>query len=226
MLSALCLLLAVGPETVVCLDPGHPSEVGRGTQGKRITEIALAWSVAGKVRPKLEAAGIRVVMTKRSETEYVTNIRRAEIANQASANLMLRLHCDASAETGFTVFTPGKAGTFQGKTGPTQEVIDRSRAAGEQIHQSLVQQMKGKLRDNGLQPDSKTAVGSKYGALVGSIYSTVPVVLVEMFTLKNPGGGPTDEEYAITDAGQSTMALALVEGVKRAVAPRKRNQQR
>lgn len=214
MLPALWLLIAVGPPKVVCLDPGHPSEVGRGTQGKRISEMALAWVIAGKVRRKLEVEGIRVVMTKQSETEYVTNIRRAEIANRANANLMLRLHCDASSETGFTVYSPWQAGTYQGKAGPSREIIESSRLAGKQIHRALQTCLKGKLTDNGFQPDSKTAVGARYGALIGSIYSEVPVVLVEMFTLNNPTSGPTDEDYAISEAGQSAMVSALVDGVK------------
>ncbi len=226
MLPALWLLIAVGPPKVVCLDSGHPSEVGRGTQGKRISEMALAWVIAGKVRRKLEVEGIRVVMTKQSETEYVSNIRRAEIANRANANLMLRLHCDSSSETGFTVFSPWQAGTYHGKTGPSRETIERSRSAGDQIHRSLQTRLKGKLKDNGFQPDSKTAVGARYGALIGSIYSQVPVVLVEMFTLNNTTGGSTDEGYAVSEAGQSAMVLALVDGVKQALGLRQVHPQR
>jgi N-acetylmuramoyl-L-alanine amidase len=224
MLPALCLLLATGP--VVCLDPGHPSEVGKGTQGKQITEVALAWKIAVKLKSRLQASGVRVVMTKQSENQYVTNINRAEIANCAGANLMLRLHCDASTKTGYTVFAPFSAGTFKGRSGPSAAVIQGSRAAASIIHQSLQSRFKGVLHDNGLQPDTKTAVGAKHGALVGSIYSKVPVVLVEMFTLNNPTGGPNDEKFAASAAGQAAMVDALADGVTRALQAQKSRPQR
>jgi len=210
---------------VVCLDPGHPSEVGKGTRGRQITEIELAWTIAVKLKSKLQANGVRVVMTKQSENQYVTNVQRAEIANDARANLMLRLHCDASAQTGYTVFVPYKAGTYRGRTGPSATVIASSRAAGELVHQSLREQLTN-LRDNGLQSDEKTAVGGRYGALIGSLYSKVPVVLVEMFTLNNPTGGATDEKYASSKAGQAAMVDALADGLRKVLRDQKLRSQR
>ena len=61
--------------------------------------------------------------------------------------------------------------------------------------------------------DIKTAVGGKQGALTGSIFSKVPVVLVEMatITLKH------DEVFMLSEVGQRKMAEALADGVKAAL---------
>ncbi|HEX8687000.1 MAG TPA: N-acetylmuramoyl-L-alanine amidase, partial [Pyrinomonadaceae bacterium] len=88
--------------TVVCIDPGHPSEVASGRNVQNGTsEAHVDWAVAAKLRESLEARGYEVVLTKNSEGELVRNKERALVANRAGAALMLRLHCDASAERGF-----------------------------------------------------------------------------------------------------------------------------
>jgi N-acetylmuramoyl-L-alanine amidase len=93
---------------VICIDPGHPSEVGRGTQGRHLTEIQAAWQVAKKLQAVLIARGYRTVLTKRSEEQFVTNKARAETANQINATLMVRLHCDADAGSGLAVYAPDR----------------------------------------------------------------------------------------------------------------------
>src|SRR4051794_28339300 len=97
LLVASCLSFA----QTVCIDPGHPSEVGQGTHGKKITEIQAAWKVAVLLQKELESSGIKVVMTKSKESQFVKNKDRAMTANKAKANLMVRLHCDSEAGSGF-----------------------------------------------------------------------------------------------------------------------------
>ena len=189
----------------VCIDPGHPSEVGQGTHGKNITEIQAAWKVAILLKKDLESSGIKVVMTKGKEGQYVKNKDRAMTANKAKADLMVRLHCDSEAGSGFAVYIPKKKGTAQGKTGPSQEVLNKCGEVGPMFHTELVSGLKGKLKDNGLLPDTATAVGGKYGALIGSIFSEVPVVLIEMCRLSNK----KDEAFISSAEGQKTMAHAL-----------------
>ena len=61
----------------------------------------------------------------------------------------------------------------------------------------------------------KTAVGGRQGALTGSIFSEVPVVLVEMATITLRG----DEAFMASERGQARMARALAAGVRAALAP-------
>src|SRR5579872_6963623 len=82
--------------TVVCIDPGHPSEVGRGTAGRKITEIQAAWQVGLKLKSILNNQHIDTVLTKSAPYQKVTNRRRAEIGNGDTggprADLVVRLH--------------------------------------------------------------------------------------------------------------------------------------
>ncbi len=157
----------VAPEKqpVICLDPGHPSEVGRGTRGRRITEIMAAWEVAIRARKRLEKAGVRVVLTKNRPQEFVRNRARAEIANKAQSDLMVRLHCDAQARPGFAVYVPNKPGVSGNARGPAPDVIAASMAASKIFHKRFAQALAGVLTDRGLKPDSATAVGARQGAL-------------------------------------------------------------
>lgn len=69
------------------------------------------------------------------------------------------------------------------------------------------------LPDNGLRGDSAILVGRRQGALTGSVFSRVPVVLVEMCVLTNPG----DARLIASPGGVDAMASALAAGVLAAV---------
>src|SRR5579862_4872193 len=109
MRKLLCLFLLAtccfSPAQIICIDPGHPSEVGQGTTGKKLSEIHAAWVEAQLLKQLLEKQGFTVKLTKASEKEYVRNRARAEVANQAHADLMVRLHCDASSGSGFASYS-------------------------------------------------------------------------------------------------------------------------
>src|SRR4051794_26983269 len=95
--TSLLLLPVIGFAQTVCIDPGHPSEVGDGTRGKKLTEMHANWVDAVLLKRGLETKGIKVVMTKPSEKQFARNRARAETANAARADLMVRLHCDSAA---------------------------------------------------------------------------------------------------------------------------------
>lgn len=209
-----------GARTVVCIDPGHPSEVASGQNVQNGTsEAKVDWAVAVKLREALEARGYEVVLTKSSEEELVRNKDRALIANRARAALMLRLHCDASAARGFAVYYPDRKGRAKdGSVGPGPGVIEQSRRAARAVHAGLAEGLRGALEDNGVRTDYQTKVGREQGgALTGSIFSEVPVVTIEMVTLSDPG----DAEFIKTEEGQRRMADAIADGVARYVAPSK-----
>src|SRR4028119_68539 len=87
------------PPFIVCIDAGHPSETSAGARAHGLSENRLNWQVAVRLAHKLRAMNIPFVLTKTSENQYVTNRRRAEIANGANSHrtptsLFIRLHCD------------------------------------------------------------------------------------------------------------------------------------
>jgi len=212
--ALICQEPVIAPNQIVCIDPGHPSEVGVGTKGKHSTEVGIAWHVAQALKLKLEGHAHVVVMTKSKEMEVVTNKRRAEIANEAHAAIMIRLHCDASNGSGFAVYYPSQAGVSHGVRGPSNEVIAGSKAAAQYLHTAMAAALKGKLHDEGLKTDLQTAIGAKQGALTGSVFSKVPAVLVEMCVLTNP----KDEAFIQSKAGFDAMVDALDQGVMAALS--------
>lgn len=201
---------------VVCIDPGHPSEVNSGfTVQNGTTETHIDWVVAEKLRKLLVAQGIKVVMTKSSEKQMVKNKERALIANRAGADLMVRLHCDSSPDQGYAIYFPDRQGIAQGKTGPSQEVMERSHEAAKVLDAAMRKALEGVLKNGGVRGDSQTAVGSKQGALTGSIFSQVPVLTIEMVVLSHKA----DAALIQTATGQDRMAQAIADGVMQFVVP-------
>jgi N-acetylmuramoyl-L-alanine amidase len=195
---------------LVCLDPGHVSDYSQGTRGKRISEAELAWRYATQLHRLLEQRDFPVEMTKRSRNEKVSNQHRAEIANKAGANIFLRLHADARPEPGFAVYYPTRSGRIkEGVIGPPSEVRSLSRRAAFPFHDAMNSVLKGVFPDFGLFGDEKTLVGSQQGALTGSIFARVPVLLIEMGSLSND----RDEDFLLSKKGQQAMLAALVAGV-------------
>lgn len=211
MVLALSSALAAGQ--TICIDPGHPSENGRGSKGKKIDELTAAWKVAIRLKQLLNADGYKVVMTKSSQNQIVKNKKRAEIANAAHADLMLRLHCDATGGSGISVYYPDKAGRVDRVTGPSSSVREQSGTLAANFHPALVKGLAGKHPDRGLLTDRDTAIGRRQGALTGSIYSKVPVILVEMAVLSNP----KDEAFLTSKDGFEQLCRALAFGVRAAV---------
>lgn len=195
---------------VVCIDPGHPSETSAGNANvSGITENEINWRVALQLKKQLIKNGIRVILTKVRLTQKVTNKKRAEICNHAGAALMLRLHADYGNGTGFTVYYPDRKGKIYGVTGPSQTVIEQSRQAAAKIYAGMRGTLKSYLKGNGIKGDSRTKIGSRQGALTGSIFSHVPVVLVEMVYLNNR----RDARFLKSRAGQAIFCNALTAGI-------------
>jgi N-acetylmuramoyl-L-alanine amidase len=135
------------------------------------------------------------------------------VANRAHADLMIRLHCDSAAGSGFMTVYPDRQGTVGGVTGPSRKVMRESKIAATALHQTVIAALTGKLKSRGLVPDVRTHIGSKQGALTGSIHSKIPVVLVEMAVLNNAH----DDAFIASKSGQTDLAKALADGVASAL---------
>ncbi|MDE2127047.1 MAG: N-acetylmuramoyl-L-alanine amidase [Armatimonadetes bacterium] len=193
---------------IVCIDPGH-SAATVGARGRHSAEYRVAWHIALLLRRALLHAGCSVVLTKTSAGENVSNRARARIANRAHAALFLRLHCDAGSATGAGIYYPAIAGTIRGVSGPPAYVRIESRSAASLFHHAFIAALHGALHDRGIMTDMQTQVGRRlHGALEGSIYARVPVILVEMCVLTNPH----DEAFITSTDGAGKMVRALAAG--------------
>ncbi|GAC1653885.1 MAG: hypothetical protein NVS4B3_17330 [Gemmatimonadaceae bacterium] len=204
------------PGATIVIDPGHPSETSAGVVRRDgVTEVHVAWDIALRLGRLLERRGYRVVLTKTREQQLVRNRNRAELANRVGATLMVRLHCDASADHGFALYYPDRAGTVDGHTGPSNSIIRQSHEAADSLHAAMSVELAGLLKDGGIRGDSRTAVGGHQGALTGSIFADIPVVTVEMVVLSND----RDARFIAGRAGAAAMAHALADGIARYARP-------
>ncbi|GIU95839.1 MAG: hypothetical protein KatS3mg012_2296 [Gaiellaceae bacterium] len=203
---------------VVVLDPGHDLRAnlatepigpgsarrkikdGGGTRGvvSGLTEAELNLAVAQRLRPLLERAGIRVLMTRtRTAGTSMGNIARARIANRSGAALFLRIHADGSADRGVR----GTHTLYPAlRRGWTDDVYAESRRAAAVVQRELVRALG--FPDRGLQERSD---------FTGFNWADVPVILVELGFMTNA----TEDRLLATAAYQRRAALGLCRGTLR-----------
>jgi N-acetylmuramoyl-L-alanine amidase len=113
-----------GKVQTVVLDPGHGG-YDRGQVSRYGYEKDFALDVARKLRPLLQAKGLRVIMTR--EGDYFVPLEvRAQIANAARDSIFVSIHFNATNDdpnaTGFEIFsfTPrGAPSTSDGAVAPS-----------------------------------------------------------------------------------------------------------
>jgi N-acetylmuramoyl-L-alanine amidase len=201
-------------EFIVCIDPGHPSETSDGATGNGLSENTLNWQVAQRLAAQLKARGVKYVMTKTSLHQRVTNRRRAEIANgdniyHQPCAIFLRLHCDTGSGRGYTWYYPSASARKGNVVGPPAAICAVSGRAARIINAGMKSILAGHLKDNPVKTDKSTFVGSKQGALTGSIYSLVPTALIEMCFINQEH----DARFIASAQGRELMAHAIVNGI-------------
>ena len=220
LLAALAAVPAAGGASapVVVVDAGHDlransetEAIGPGSETQKIkdgggtrgvvsglTEAELNLRVALLLRPLLEKAGVRVVMTRtRNAGTSMGNIARARIANRNDARLFLRIHADGSTH-------PSSRGTHTLyptlRRGWTDDVYAASKRAAGTVQRELVRALG--FPDRGLHERSD---------FTGFNWSDVPVILVEMGFMTNR----TDDRLLATAAYQRRAAVGLCRGTLR-----------
>jgi len=97
----------VGNVQTIVLDPGHGG-YDKGQVSRYGNEKDFALDVARKLRPLLQAKGLRVIMTR--EGDYFVPLEvRAKIANAAHNSIFVSIHFNATGDnpdaTGFEIFS-------------------------------------------------------------------------------------------------------------------------
>ena len=217
-LSVFASVAHAGKAPTVVLDPGHDLRAnlatepigpgsstrkildGGGTSGvvTRIREADLNLAVALRVRTLLEAAGVRVVMTRTTTSgTSMGNIARAKIANAAHAALFLRIHADGSTD-------PRTAGTHTLypalERGWAGDIYAQSRRAARIVQAAVVHALG--FPNRGLQ---------EHTDFTGFNWSDVPVILVELGFMTNP----TEDKLLATASYRQRAAKGLCRGTLR-----------
>lgn len=199
---------------VVVIDAGHqargnnkPEPIGPGAKTKKPSvtsgaagvsthqlESAVNLKVAKRLRALLEARGVKVIMVRTSQNVNIPNSKRAQIANAAGADLLIRLHCDSVGNRttrGLLTLVPAK----NRWTGP---IVAPSRRAGRAIHSATLASTGAKNRGITGRTD-----------MSGFNWSKVPAVIVEMGVLSNPA----DDRKLATSAYQQKLANGIADGI-------------
>jgi N-acetylmuramoyl-L-alanine amidase len=199
---------------VVVVDPGHQAKADNGlepigpgatkkkakvsggtaspTTGTPESEVTLA--VGLKLRDALEALGVKVVMTRTTQDVDVPNSERAKIANDAHADLAIRLHCNGGGPSAHGLFTLYPASI----RGWTDDIAVASKKAAAIIQKAAIAATGA--QDRGLQERSD---------LTGFNWSDVPDVLVEMGFMTNR----SEDKLLESGAYQDKIVQGLVNGI-------------
>lgn len=200
---------------IVVLDPGHQAKgdfntepVGPGSTEKKpkvssgtagvvtgTPESVLVLAVALKLRDSLASHGIQVLMTRTTQDVNISNIERAQLANEAGADLFVRIHADGSdnsAINGIHTLYPASI------KGWTDDIAAASKQAAELIQKELIAATGA--RDRGL--DARRD-------MTGFNWSDVPTVLPEIGFMTNP-----DEDRLLANEAYQNK---IVQGLTRAI---------
>lgn len=118
----------------VCLDPGHGPGCVNGSPDGRYKEQEFTWDMAGRIRPLLEAQGVKVVLTRSAET-WPGLTARAKVSNDVGADLFVSLHSNAannngwSEPSGLMIFT-SSGGDSAGRNRAAKAILTRMQEAG------------------------------------------------------------------------------------------------
>jgi N-acetylmuramoyl-L-alanine amidase len=201
-------------QPVVLIDPGHQktpdltleplgpgsSEMKEKVKGgatgvvTRVPEYRQVLAISLKLRDRLQAAGVKVVMVRTIDDVNIANSKRAIMGNQAGAALAVRVHLDSNADAtvrGFSTLYPS------GNTWVKPIEAESKRAAG--LVQSAAVKATG-ARDRGL---------FGRGDMTGFNWSKVPTIIVECAFMSNAD----DDRLAATSAYQDKLAAGIAAGV-------------
>lgn len=200
----------------VCIDPGHqdhgmsdtePNGPGSSTMKAKLTtgtsgvstgknEYEVNLEVSLKLRDLLVARGYNVVMTRESNDVNISNVERAQIANNANADIFIRVHCnsvDSSSVHGALAYQPTSGNPY---------------LSGDVISGS--QRLASMLLSNQIAVTGQRDAGIIDGDdMTGINWAQMPVTIIEIGFMSNPD----EDQYICSETGESQIAQGLANGV-------------
>jgi N-acetylmuramoyl-L-alanine amidase len=215
--------LGLGVARVV-IDPGHGGH-DPGALGPGITEAKVVVDVALRLENLLKAAGVDVVLTRRTD-EYLPPEERTRVANEAQGDLFISIHANASrnkkaqgvetyvlnfasnpeAEAVAARENAASTGTMSNLAGIVRAItlnnkLDESRGLAASVQTQLLKKLKGS-RAHG--------PGVKQAPFIVLIGASMPSILVEISFITHPQEG----RLLKTAPYRQRIAEALFEGIR------------
>ena len=213
----------------VCIDPGHQgthrtvteprgpglsgsvSSSGGMAQGTvtRRKESIVVLEVAYLLRDELMRQGANVVMTRDSEEQWMSNLDRCDVAEQAGADFMLRLHCDNRENQnayGIGIFCP-LASTY------AKEVAEY------EVYKTWADALlAGMKRSVGYEISEKTGRTYFNNNYVGNNWAKMPCFLIELGFMSNNRedqlmSHPHYQQLLAEGMAQGVYDVAVIQGL-------------
>src|SRR5437763_2396964 len=169
--------------TTIVIDPGHGGFDRGGIPGQRVLEKNMNLDVALRLKPILEKAGYRVVMTRTTDI-FVPLSSRVAIANSYPNGIFLCIHFNSASRSGASGIE-------------TYFYSTESAPLAASIHSAVV---------GGAPSENRGVRRRGYFVLRRT---TVPAVLVECGFLTNP----TETQYALTTTYRQKLAQEIARGI-------------
>src|SRR5689334_6222688 len=169
--------------TTIVIDPGHGGFDRGGIPGQRVLEKNMNLDVALRLKPILEKAGYKVIMT-RSTDVFVPLGTRVAIANSYPNAIFLCIHFNSASRSGASGIE-------------TYFYSTESAPLAASIHSAVV----------GGAPSENRGVRRRGYFVLRK--TTIPAVLVECGFLTNP----TEAQFAQTTAYRQKLALEIARGI-------------
>ncbi len=199
---------------VVCIDPGHqaksdlkPEPIGPGATetkarvmggttgtGTKLPEYEVVLQIANNLKARLEKAGVKVVMTRATNDVSISNSERAIAANEAKADLFIRIHCDGSTDQAVS----GISTLYPGKTKWSAPIASDSKRAADAVQAAVVASTGAVSRGAVARTDQ-----------TGFNWAKVPAVTVECGFMTNP----VEDKLLASPHYQDKLAEGMTNGI-------------
>jgi len=207
----------VEEKKIVVLDPGHQalqnkekeplgpgseimkSKVSSGTRGitTQVYEYELNLLVSLKLRERLIEEGYEVLMTRTIHDVSISNKERAEMANDAEADIFIRIHANGSEnqdKKGVMTIHPSEDNPF------VSHLSEESLRLSTVLHDEMIRETQ-----------SQSAGIYAMDNMVGINWSKIPVSIVELGYMSN-----AEEDLKLsTEEYQMQLVEGIVKGIKK-----------
>ena len=202
---------------LVVIDPGHQgpgqdmsqteangpgsdvmkAKLAVGTYGRTtgLNEYELTLDISLLLKTELESRGYRVIMTRTTHDINIGNIERAQIANDAGADALIRIHANGSEDSsvsGALTMSPSASNPY------VSNLYDVCRNLSSCIIDAYCAAT-GLENDGVLEVDDMTGIN----------WSQVPVTILEMGFMTNT----EDDLYMANTANYETMVRGIANGL-------------
>lgn len=208
---------AVDQEILIAIDPGHqawdvdmsapePNAPGSdvrkakattGTSGSYsgVPEYELNLAVSLLLRDELNTRGYDVVLTREDNQTAISNAERAQLANEAGADIYLRIHANGSEDSGVhgaLALVPSGENAYVGA------LAGDSQRLGQCVLSAYCAATG--FSDRGIQFND---------TMTGMNWSKIPVIILEMGFMTNE----SDDLQMADDAFRRIMAQGIADGI-------------